>query len=258
MPAADWLRLGPDGKLILSAPAAPASPPREAAARPSPAALGLLCPVCLSLMDEPVTLQCGHSLCTICKNGLVQQKTRELAPGVYGWRAHPCFPIGSSSYEIFRTRELLSPAKQEAYSAVTCPVCRRESRSDALATSVQLRSSIGALFPEMVQARAEVKRLSAAMDAACAIEAERRAAHAPKLAEKAAATKAAGLADLRKFKAVVAEAREAECLAKASAKAAEAKAALGAAQEALCEIEKAQAGDGGGGGGGGGGKKRKR
>ena len=255
MPAADWLRLGLDGKLILSAPAAPASPPREAAARPSPAALGLLCPVCLSLMDEPVTLQCGHSLCTICKNGLVQQKTRELAPGVYGWRAHPCFPIGSSSYEIFRTRELLSPAKQEAYSAVTCPTCRKESRSDALATSVQLRSSIGALFPEMVQARAAVKRLTAAMEAACDSERERKAVHAPKLAEKAAATAAAAAAEQRKAKAIAAEANEAERVSKASAKAAEAKAALGAAQEALSALEKAQAGDGGGGGGG---KKRKR
>ena len=53
-----------------------------AAPSPSPAALGLNCPICLTLFDEPVTLQCGHSLCAACKDGLVQRKTRVLAPSV--------------------------------------------------------------------------------------------------------------------------------------------------------------------------------
>ena len=230
-----------------------------AAPRPSPASLGLECPVCLTLFDEPVTLLCGHSLCTACKDGLVQAKTRVLAPAVWEWRAHPSYPAGSLYYETYRTRVQASPATAEAYSAVTCPSCRRESRCDALGTSVQLRASIGALFPEQVQARATVKRLTAALQAARTSEGERRAAHAPKAEEKAAAIKAAAAAEQRKAKAIAAEANEAERLAKAAARAAEAKAELGAAQEALDALEKAQkAQKAGGKGGAAAGQKRKR
>jgi hypothetical protein len=209
------------------------------ASRPSPAALGLNCPVCLTLFDEPVTLQCGHSLCAACKNGLVVPKTRELAPAVHEWRADPLFPVGSFRYEKYRTSVQTAPAKTEAYSAVSCPSCRKESRCDALCTSVQLRASIGALFPELVQARTTVKRLETALQAARVGEFLSRMAHTPMLAEKAAAIAAANAAEQRRVKAIAMEANEAERLARAAAKVAETKAELGAAQRAL---EKAQDG----------------
>lgn len=223
-----------------------------AAPRPSPTALGLNCPICLTLFDEPVTLQCGHSLCAACKDGLVQRKTRVLAPSVNEWRANPSFPLGSPHYHTFRTYVEIAPAKTEAYTAVSCPSCRKESRCDALCTSVQLRASIGALFPELVQARTTVKRLTKALEEARASEAARKAAHVPRLAEKEAAIAAAKAAEQRRVKAIAMEANEAERLARAAAKAAETKAELGTAQKALDALENAQ------GGGAIAGKKRKR
>jgi hypothetical protein len=131
---------------------------------------------------------------------------------------------------------------------------------DNLATSVQLRASIGALFPEQVQARATVKRLTSALEAARASEAVHLAAHLYRVEEKAAAIKAAAAAEQRKATAIALEASEAERLAKARAKAAEAKAELGAAQKALDTLETVQTalGDTGGEKGAAAGQKRKR
>ncbi len=216
--------------------------------------------MCLTLFDEPVTLRCGHSLCTACKDNLVQSKTREVAPAVRQWQAHPAYPKDHAYYKVYRTRVEATPAVILTYSTVLCPSCRAESACDLLATSVQLRASIGALFPEQVQARATVKRLTSALEAVRANEAVRLAAHLPRVEEKAAALKAAAAAEQRKAKAIAAEANEAGRLAKARAKAAEAKAELDAAQKALDALETAQKALGGAGGkkGAAAGQKRKR
>jgi hypothetical protein len=226
-----------------------------AAAR-SPAALGLNCPVCLTLFDEPVTLQCGHSLCAACKDDLEEPKTREV-DAVWEWRANQYCPVGTPNYEKFRKYVQVTPARTEAYSGVTCPSCRAESPSDALATSVQLRASIGALFPEHVQARATVKRLTAALQAARASEIALQASHLETKEEKTAAGIAAAAAEQRRAKAVAAEAKEAARLAKAAAEASKTKTELAAAQKTLDSLEKMQGG-GGGKGGAVAGQKRKR
>lgn len=208
-----------------SAPPLPYLPLMAAAAAArSPAALGLNCPVCLTLFEEPVTLQCGHSLCLECKDGLEEEKEDEFD-------------------------------SEETYFAVTCPSCRRESKCDDLSVSVQLRASIGALFPELVQARATVKRLTEAWDTARASEYSRRKAHEPTVEEKLSAIKEAKAAELRKSRAIAAEAREANRLANAEAKVAEVKKELTSAEVALAALEKAMEK---GKGGGAGTKKRKQ
>ena len=73
-----------------------------AAAARSPAALGLNFPVCLTLFDEPVTLQCGHSLCDACKDGRSRRRGCWSLPSWSGRLTPP-------SHMALRTTTLTKP-----------------------------------------------------------------------------------------------------------------------------------------------------
>jgi len=202
-----------------------------AAAPPSSAKLGLDCPVCLSLFDEPTTLSCGHSLCNGCLARLTVARPYELKPAVTSMQ-HP-----GTAFAYLST---VSPAIMGSRYVARCPSCRTEGPTDGLRVSVQLRASIGALFPALVGARDAVKRLTSAAGAARAAEVVQRGKLAPATAERRAADAAFKAAEARRARAAAAEAREAERDARLTAKSAAAAKDLAAAQAALAKLEKEQ------------------
>ena len=189
-----------------------------------------------------MTLSCGHSLCEKCKAGLVKSEQYEISPAVKGWKSHPSYPPGSAYYETYRTWETLVDAKTGTRNAVRCPTCRSTGPSDALCVSVQLRASIGALFPAIVAARTAVKRLTAASSAAGGQLEVHSLKLAPARQERIAASAAYDAAKKCMERAVAAEAREAERNEQLVKKSAGLKQELVAAQAAQDKLEKEQAG----------------
>ena len=181
--------------------------------------------------------------------GLITSQSYVVTPPVTEWRENPWASWGHPShYQV-----ITIPAKMGYRNVARCPSCRAVSPSDALSVSVQLRASIGALFPAIVSARATVKRLASS----CAAATEQQAAHALKLAP-AKAERLAAAADLeaakkRLARALAAEERDTAKDARLVKAAAGLKKELAAAEAALEELakEKEQPGAAAG-------KKRKR
>ena len=83
---------------------------REAAAPPVPALRELICPVCRTILREPVTLPCAHNLCLGCLRGTVEHSSLSCPlcrQRVGSWLRHRTRPeslINAELWQLIRTR----------------------------------------------------------------------------------------------------------------------------------------------------------
>ena len=123
--------------------------------------------MCLTLFRNPVTLTCGHSLCTLCKDGLrVYEKTKEGAAAIPAFAGIRKSYSGLSPTYSDPPRPAVAAVQPTFEFFVTCPSCRGKAQATGLTVSIQLRASIGALFPAIIKAREVVDELTKANHAA--------------------------------------------------------------------------------------------